>query len=108
MQLAHESAASAPGRRSRTSIVLSVLELPLALALAFSLMLIFTKAVCSLWRFQCDDLASLNWLMRGAVVGIVLGVLYWCVAFALGDRRKPRIVLDTIVLLIAIAPFAIR
>ena len=94
-------------RRSFESYLWSVFELPLAFAFAYALMLAVAWAGCSMKRYGCPDVSGVGWLLGGAVVGIVAAVFYWCIAFALGDRVRKRLILDAFVIAVAVAPYVI-
>ena len=94
-------------RRSVESYVLSFFESPLALMLAYAVMLAVAWAGCRVAVNRCVDLSGLPWYLGGAVAGIVLAVFYWVRAFRLGDSVRRRLLLDAIVLALALAPYVI-
>ncbi len=94
-------------RRSVESYVWSFFEVPLALGLAVSVMLATAWLGCKSQRYGCPDVSGAGWLLGGALLGLVVGVVYWVMAFKLADRVRRRLIVDAAVLAVAIAPYLV-
>ncbi len=93
--------------RSVASWALSVLEIPLALAAAYAIMLAVGWLGCRFPGRHCTDLDGLPWLLGGGVLGLVAAAVYWYRAFRMDDRWRRRLLLDAVVLLLSVAPHVI-
>lgn len=94
-------------RRSVESYILSIFEIPLALMLAYAVMVAVAWAGCRLATNRCVDISGLPWYLGGALLGLVVAVFYWRKAFGLADRLRRRLLLDAIVVVLGVAPFVI-
>ena len=93
--------------RSIEGYLLSALEVPLALALALAVMMAFSWVACSTSAYRCVDVSGLPWYLAGAVLGLVVGAVYWIKSFRLGHQLRRRLVLDAIVITLSVAPYVI-
>jgi hypothetical protein len=102
-----KAAAEAGRGRSVEGYLLSAIEVPLALALAVAVMMAVAWLACSTSRYRCVDISGLPWYLGGAVLGLVVAVIYWRKSFRLGNQLRRRFVLDAIVVALSVAPYVI-
>ena len=86
-------------------VLLSLLELPVALGLAFSTFMGFSIAGCK-WA-HCVDISGLPWYLGGALLGATAGILFWVSMVRLRDRFRLRLVADAIAIAIGIAGYVL-
>jgi len=86
-------------------VLLSLLELPVALGLAFSTFVGFSMAGCK-WA-RCVDLSGIPWYLGGALLGATVAILFWVGMMRLRDRFRQRLVADAIAILIGIGGYVV-
>ena len=94
-----------PVGTSSQRALLSVLELPIAVGLAFGIFVLFSLAGCH-WA-HCVDVSGLPWDLGGALLGIVVAVAFWVKMMRLRDRFRERLVADAIAILIGVAGYVL-
>jgi hypothetical protein len=94
-----------PVDASSQRALLSVIELPIALGVAFATFVFFSLAGCR-WA-HCVDISGLPWYLGGALLGIVVAVAFWVKMMRLRDRFRPRLILDAIAILIGVAGYVL-
>ena len=86
-------------------VLLSILELPVALGLAFSTFVGFSAAGCK-WA-HCVDLSGIPWYLGGALIGLTVGILYWVSMMRLRDRFGQRLVADAIAIVTGVSGYVV-
>ena len=94
-------------RPSLLGLLLSIVELPIALLFASAVMIAIAWLGCSVVANRCVDLSGIPWYVGGLAAGLALGGFYWWRAFRLGDALRRRLLLDAIVLALGAAPYLI-
>jgi hypothetical protein len=74
---------------------------------ASAIFVAFAWLACSTSPYRCVDVSGLPWYLGGAVIGLVVAVIYWRKAFRLGNRFRRRLTFDAIVLALSVAPYLI-
>ena len=86
--------------------ILSLLEFPIALGVAFA---VFVEAFifgCNV--YPCRDLATIVPAIWSVVAGIVAGIAWWIAAIAMGKRMQLRLTWDGIAAFVGIANLAVQ
>ena len=86
-------------------VLLSLLEVPIALGVAFATFVGFSMAGCR-WA-RCVDLSGIPWYLGGALLGIVAGAFFWVAMTRLRDRFRHRLIVDAIAILIGIGGYVL-
>jgi len=86
-------------------VLLSLLEVPLAIGVAFAVFVGFSMAGCA-WA-HCVDLSGLPWYLGGALLGLGAGIIYWGGVLRLRDRFRVRLAVDAIAIVVAICGYVL-
>jgi hypothetical protein len=86
-------------------MLLSLLELPVALGVAFAVFVGVSKAGCA-WA-HCVDLSGLPWFLGGALLGLAAAIIFWVKVMRLHDRFRARLVVDAVAILVGIAGYVL-
>jgi hypothetical protein len=86
-------------------VLLSLLEIPVSLGVAFAVFVGFSMAGCA-WA-HCVDVSGLPWYLGGALLGLAAGIGFWVMAMRLRDRFRARLTVDAIAILIGICGYVL-
>ncbi len=81
-------------------LALNVLELPVALGLAFALFVLVGRWGC--WWARCVDVSGLPWMLGGALFGLAVGATYWILS-----ARRPAATGQRLVVAAGIVAFSV-
>jgi hypothetical protein len=82
-------------------VLLSLIEVPIALGVAFATFVGFSMAGCA-WA-RCVDVSGLPWYLGGALLGIAVAIIYWGQMMRLRDRFRSRLIVDAIAIAVGVA-----
>ena len=86
-------------------VLLSLLEIPVALGVAFAVYVAFATAGCA-WA-RCVDLSGLPWFLGGALLGLAAAVVFWAKVMRLHDRLRTRLVVDAVAIVVGVAGYVL-
>ena len=86
-------------------MLLSLLEIPVALGVGFAVYVAFATAGCA-WA-RCVDLSGLPWFLGGALLGLAAAIVFWIKMMRLHDRFRTRLVVDAVAIVVGVAGYVL-
>ena len=86
-------------------VLLSLLEIPVALGVGFAVYVAFATAGCA-WA-HCVDLSGLPWFLGGALLGLAAAIVFWVKVMRLHDRFRARLVVDAVAIIVGVAGYVL-